>query len=288
MYFIRDSFIDHILDEDIRFGDLTTSLSSIHDVGVKASFVARQECVICGADEAARIIRRLGGKVSGSLKDGAGAKRGSIVLRAGGPADVLHAAWKTSVNLLSYCSAVATRARNLLNAARRVNPAITLTTTRKTIPGIRDLSTKAVYAGGATPHRLGLAETVLFFREHYDLSGGLGRLLRALPRIRIDSPEKKIAVEVDNIKDAFRVIEAGFDVVQCDKMSPGEIGKIVEKAAACLPRPFIVATGGITLENIESYASSGVNAVAASGVYFGPPVDFGFRIERLREKVVRI
>jgi molybdenum transport protein len=208
-----------------------------------------------------------------------------VVVAASGSAGVLHAAWKTCVNILCYCSGVATRTRDLLDAARRVNPEVAITTTRKTIPGIRDFAIKAVYAGGAIPHRLGLAETVLFFREHYDLSGGLVKLLKAIPRMRIDCPEKKLIVEVDNGKDAFRAIDAGIDGIQCDKMSPGEIGKVAAKASVCVPKPFIVATGGITRENIETYAACGANAIATSSVYFGSPVDFGFKIEKCGAKL---
>jgi molybdenum transport protein len=280
MYFIRNSIIDTILDEDLRFGDLSTALLNIKDIPAQASFIARQDCIVCGADEVSRIIKKLGGSVPRYLTDGAKVKKGQVVVTAGGPAGILHAAWKTSVNLLGYCSGVATRTRVLLDAGRRINPALSLTTTRKTIPGTRDLSIKAVYAGGAMPHRLGLAETILFFREHYDLFGGFIRLLKAVPRIRTDCPEKKLVVEVDNMEDAFRAVEAGVDGVQCDKMSPGEIRKIVEKTAAEAPGAFIVATGGITLENIESYARSGANVIATSSVYFGAPADFGFKIEK--------
>lgn len=283
MYFIRDSIIDNFLDEDIRFGDLTTALLDIKDAPAHASFISRQNCIVCGADEVSRIIRKLGGSITGCCADGARAKKGQVVVEAEGAAGILHAAWKTSVNLLGYCSGVATRTRTLLDAARRINPSISLTTTRKTIPGTRDLSVKAVYAGGAMPHRLGLAETVLFFREHYDLSGGFSRLLAAIPRLRAECPEKKLVVEVDNMGDAERAVEAGVDGVQCDKMTPGEIKKIVKKAAADSRGTFIIATGGITLDNIESYARSGAQVIATSSVYFGPPGDFGFKIEKRRK-----
>jgi molybdenum transport protein len=280
MYFIRDSVVDNILDEDLRFGDLSTALLSIQDIPVKAAFIARQDCVVCGADEVARIIHKLGGLVPEFLTDGIKAKKGHVVLSAEGTAGVLHAAWKTSVNLLGYCSGVATRTRTLLDAARRINPTITLTTTRKTIPGTRDLSIKAVYAGGAMPHRLGLAETVLFFREHYDLFGGFSRLLAAIPRLHAECPEKKLVAEVDNMEDAVHAVEAGVDGVQCDKMTPGDIRKIVKKAAADAPRTFIIATGGITRDNIESYARAGAQVIATSSVYFGQPADFGFILEK--------
>lgn len=283
MYFIRDSIIDNFLDEDIRFGDLTTALLDIKDAPAHASFISRQDCIVCGADEVSRIIHKLGGSVHGCLTDGTKAKKGHVVLTAEGTAGILHAAWKTSVSILGFCSGIATRTRMLLDAARRINPSISLTTTRKTIPGTRDLSVKAVYAGGAMPHRLGLAETVLFFREHYDLSGGFSRLLAAIPRLRAECPEKKLVVEVDNMGDAERAVEAGVDGVQCDKMAPGEIKKIVKKAAADSRGTFIIATGGITLDNIESYARSGAQVIATSSVYFGPPADFGFKIEKRRK-----
>ena len=63
-------------------------------------------------------------------------------------------------------------------------------TTRKSMPGAKDLMTEAVMAGGAFPHRLGLSETVLVFDHHLTFFGGFEAFVEQLPAIKGRCVEK--------------------------------------------------------------------------------------------------
>ena len=64
------------------------------------------------------------------------------------------------------------RRPRIVDVARAVAPGIPVECTRKAMPGGRALSVRAVRAGGAGMHRLGLSESILIFPEHAALVGG--------------------------------------------------------------------------------------------------------------------
>lgn len=72
----------------------------------------------------------------------------------------------------------------MVKAARSVNPDVAVVTTRKSFPGAKRIAIKAIIAGGALPHRLGLSETILPFKQHTAFLGGLGEFLKILPDLR--------------------------------------------------------------------------------------------------------
>src|SRR5699024_359752 len=105
---------------------------------------------------------------------------------------------KVIQNIFEYASGVATRTQQLVSAAKQVNPAINVLTTRKVFPGTKALSIKAILAGGAFPHRLGLSETVLLFKQHIDFIGGFFALEQCVERILAQDCEKQILLEVES------------------------------------------------------------------------------------------
>jgi molybdenum transport protein len=47
------------------------------------------------------------------------------------------------------------------------------------------------------------------------------------------------------------------------------------------PEITLIGTGGINENNIEAYASTGVDSISTTSVYFGNPVDIGVTITKL-------
>ena len=139
-------------------------------------------------------------------------------------------AWKVCLNVLDHSSAVATKTRALVDAAKAVDPQVEVLTTRKSMPGAKDLLTKAVMAGGAYPHRLGLSETVLVFDQHLTFFGGFEAFSEQVPVIRRRCIEKKLFVEADAAR-AVALARAGVDGVQVDKVAPGELRALGGRAA---------------------------------------------------------
>lgn len=98
------------------------------------------------------------------MASGSRVKPGEMLIEAYGRTGGLHNAWKVSLNILEYCSVIATRTRNLVDLAQKENPDVEVVATRKSFPGTKELSIKAIIAGGTLPNRLGLSETILIIQ----------------------------------------------------------------------------------------------------------------------------
>src|SRR5664280_1454810 len=143
---------------------------------------------------------------------------GCAFFEATGAGAALHVGWKVAVNLLEAASGIATRTRGIVDKAHAVDPAVEVVATRKVFPGTKRVAIKAVLAGGALPHRLGLSETVLVFPQHIALLGGLEPAPERMRELKSWSREKKIGVEVTDTKQAVLIARAGADVIQVDKI----------------------------------------------------------------------
>lgn len=273
--FLCDAELEQLIREDVPYFDLTTFALGIGSTPGRICFTTRHPTVICGTEEVGRMLELCGATVKTRCDSGSLLTPGSIFLEADGPAQALHRGWKVAVNLLEYVSGIATRTRGLVDAARAVNPAVAVVTTRKIFPGTRALTIKAILAGGATPHRLGLGETVLVFPQHLAFLNGLDGFIALLDTTKQANPEKKICVEVECQEDAVRVARAGVDVIQIDKMPPQHLLATVHAVREVSSGTQIAAAGGITQDNIREYAATGVDILVTTAAYFGKPADIG-------------
>ena len=183
-----------------------------------------------------------------------------------------------ALNILEYASGIATRTHRIVAKAKEVNPNIVVVTTRKSFPGTKKMAIKAVTAGGALPHRLGLSETILIFKQHTIFLGGLDALLQRIGQFSVQAPEKKIMVEAENADEALRVAQAGVGILQIDKMSPQELSPLIRQIRQIAPAMEVSAAGGINETNVADYAATGVDIIVLSSVYFGKPADIDVRI----------
>lgn len=273
LYQLPDHEIDRFIEEDVPYGDLTTSLLGIGRERGSIAFTTRGETTLSGTEEAGRILERLGARLTHSTPSGTAVGAGTMFLSADGTAASLHAGWKAALNMLEYASGIATRTAGIVRNARSANPAISIATTRKSFPGTKKTAIKAILAGGATPHRLGLSESVLVFRQHTEFLGGLDRFLETIPSLKEKAPEHKILVEADSPEEALRIAAAGADVVQIDKLPCDRLRELVGALRDIAPDIKISAAGGITPENAAEYAATGIDIIVLSSVYFGKPAD---------------
>ena len=274
---ISDARIDQLIAEDVPYIDLTTQMLGISDKPARIEFFTREDATVCATEEAARVLQHLGAEVESLVPSGEQVAAGTTLLVAVGPAGALHKAWKVCLNLLDHCSAVATKTHNLVSAAKSANPACEVLTTRKSMPGVKDLLTKAVTAGGAFPHRLGLSETVLVFDNHTRLMGGFDACLEALPSLRSKCIEKKLFVEAD-ADQARALARAGVDGIQFDKIPADELAALVAELRAIDPHCTLIAAGGINAKNAVAYAATGVDGLATTAPFSAAPLDMSARI----------
>ena len=275
---LPDSEIERFLEEDLPYGDLTTHLLGIGQLPGEIRFSTRHETVLCGTEEAARLLEKCGCSTTQQTPSGTLLGAGETFLKAIGPARALHASWKVAVNLLEYGSGIATRTAGIVTAAREVNPCIAVLTTRKTFPGTKKLAIKAICSGGALPHRLGLSETVLVFKQHTAFVGGLEPFLRHVETLKREALETRVIVEADSPQEAVLIAGSGVDVVQMDKLPADQLKTLVEEIRQINPAVKVSAAGGINEQNAAEYAATGVDILVLSSVYFGKPADIGATI----------
>lgn len=271
------SLLESLLAEDVPDGDLTTEALGIGAQTGRMEFRARGSMIVAGIDIAASLIAHAGGRASVLVPDGTRAREGELLLAARGHAASLHASWKTAQTLTEIVSGIASATRALVDAVEAVDPAVRVACTRKTVPGARRLYVHAVRVGGAVPHRLGLSETVLVFPEHRAFLGG-AKMDAIAARLRGATPEKKIAIEVKTVEDAREAIEAGFDIVQLEKMKPNEVAAVANIAQGRTRPILVAAAGGISAANAAEYVKAGAGLIVSSWPYTARPADVAVAI----------
>jgi molybdenum transport protein len=255
-----------LLRDDVPNGDLTTESLAIGQCAGRIEFRARQAMTVACTEEAVRMFELAGASAELVTPSGAVVAAGTLLLRASGSVASLHVAWKATQILVEWASGIATATAAIVTAAGNVPVACT----RKNAPGTKALSAKAVRAGGATMHRLGLSETLLLFAEH--------RLfLRETPgetiaRLRQRQPEKKIVVEVGSVAEARVWATAGADVLQLEKFSPEQVAEW-RTATTDSPGVLLAAAGGINAGNAAAYVQAGADLLVTSAPYAAPPRD---------------
>ena len=280
-----DARIDAFIAEDVPYIDLTCEVLGIGNEPGEMEYFTREECVLAGTDVARRIMGKLGCTVVSSASEGDRLQPGQAFFTVRGGAADLHAAWKVCLNVFDHLSAVATKTRAMVDAAHAENPACEVLTTRKSMPGAKDLLTCAVMAGGAFPHRLGLSETVLVFDHHLTFFGGFERFVEQLPAIKAKCVEKKLFVEAG----AQRAVELarasaggrGVDGIQLDKVPVAELAPLVAQLRTIDPRITLIAAGGINPRNAGAYAACGVDGLATTAPFSAAPVDMSVRMRQL-------
>jgi molybdenum transport protein len=267
---IGDGALDALLAQDAPTGDLTTHALGIGRQPGRITFAARADMVLCCAEEAARMLERVG--VTPTLHFGSGDRiaAGTVFLEGRGNAASIHLAWKMAQTLVEYASGIATRTHRIVEAARAEAPDIAVACTRKNFPGTKEISVKAVLAGGAQMHRLGLSETLLVFPEHAVFLNDNAPDFLGLKRRH---PEKKLVVEVSSMEEALVAAEAGADVLQLEKLPPEAVGEVVRRVSTLPSRPLVAAAGGINEANAAAYAATGCAVLVTSAPYFSGPAD---------------
>ena len=271
MFLIDDTALMALIREDVPAGDLTTRSLGLASEAGELTMRARGAMTVACSEEAVRILQLLGAEAWIATASGRQVEGGEMLLFARGQVEALLAGWKVAQNLIEWASGLASSAAAIVAAARAVNPGVTVACTRKSVPGTRALSLRAVTAGGATVHRTGLSDSVLLFAEHR-VFGGEEALAAQIARLRASCPERKVVVEVADVAEALAAAQAGAEVLQLEKFRPEQVAEVV----AGLPASWhghVAAAGGITAANAAAYAAAGAQVLVTSAPFTAPPRD---------------
>ncbi|MEN3113474.1 ModD protein [Uliginosibacterium paludis] len=269
---VSDAVLAAMLEEDAPFGDLTTRSLGIEALPGRLVMQARGPMCLCGSEEAARMLSLAGATVSELRASGSRLQAGERILQASGTAGVLHLAWKTAQTLIEYLSGFASGAADIVDALRAAGHRQALACTRKNFPGNRRLAAKAMIAGGAVAHRLGLSETLLVFPDHRVFVDNVSLAAR-FEQIRQACPEKKLVVEAGDLDEALRLARFGADVIQLERFSPDALAECRWLLQAEGLQPLLAPAGGVTLANALAYAGAGADFLVSSAPYFALPRD---------------
>ncbi|MBF0924481.1 MAG: ModD protein, partial [Campylobacter concisus] len=261
---LSDAEILDYINEDLPYFDLTTSLQNI-DKKASLEIYSRDEICVSCVDVAASVARLLGCESEIFVKNSQICKAGDVIIKIYGSYEDVHKAWKLAQVALEYASAIATYTNKMSKATKGVNEKCEVLATRKSFPFAKKFCVKAVLEGGGGMHRLGLSDSVLFFKNHIKAYASFDEFLSHLPEFKAKMVERKICVEAENLDEASKLLKAKCDVVQCDKFSPELIKNVLALRDEISPNTMILAAGGVNLSNAKEFAAA--DAIVTSAMY---------------------
>lgn len=267
-----DRIVEAALTEDLgAAGDVTTGALVPPERTVRGVVLAKSPGVLCGMALAEAVYGKLGSvDFSPRAGDGDRLEPGRVVADVEGAARSILAGERTALNFLQHLSGIATLTRQFVDV---VQGRTRVYDTRKTLPGLRPAAKYAVRVGGGRNHRHGLYDAVLIKDNHLALAGGLAS---AVERAR-QATDLEVEVEVESWDQLEEAVISGADVIMLDNWEQSKLEDAVGYVAG---RAVVEASGGITLDNVERYASSGVDRISTGAVTLAaPPLDFSLELE---------
>jgi nicotinate-nucleotide pyrophosphorylase (carboxylating) len=137
--------------------------------------------------------------------------------------------------------------------------------TRKTTPLLRSLEKQAVRIGGGHNHRFGLYDMILIKDNHVDYAGGIiAAIDNTTVYLKKNNLNLKIEIETRNLQELQQVLDrGGVDRIMLDNYTLENLRMAVQMINQ---RFETEASGGITLENIRSYAETGVDFISVGAL----------------------
>ena len=281
-YRTRDR-IKEFLDEDIGYGDITSSTLIPEEQMAKGVLYFKEPGVASGLVEAAIVFDVLGCEVTAHSKDGEEVEERQVLLTVNGPARSLLMGERLALNIVGRMTGIATQTMKVVNAVKEKNIKTRVAATRKTLPGLREFDKRAVEHGGGDPHRFRLDDCVLIKDNHLEL---VPSITEAVRRARDGiSFTKMVEIEVRSLVAAEEAARAGANIIMLDNIAPPEIkewlGELDKKG---LREGFIYeASGGITFYNAAEYAAAGVDIISLGALTHSVrSLDVKFEIEMVK------
>lgn len=260
-----EELISNALKEDIGDGD-HSSLSCIDtDAKGKAILKIKDAGIIAGVEVAEKIFLFVDpSSVLRKIKqDGEEMHFGEIGFEVEADVRTILACERLVLNCMQRMSGIATLTKDYTDKLKGYSTK--LLDTRKTTPNFRLLEKEAVYIGGGVNHRFGLYDMIMLKDNHIDYCGGIEKAIeKAWRYVQEKKTELKIEVETRSIEDVRRVMQTGkVNRVMLDNFTPE---KLREAITLIDGKYETEASGGITIDNIESYAATGVDFISSGSV----------------------
>ncbi|MHC4784254.1 MAG: carboxylating nicotinate-nucleotide diphosphorylase [Planctomycetota bacterium] len=262
--------IDIAIREDFGRGDPTSEITVCADEIARGYLISREEIVVSGMEMVPTILKQYDPRLEFKplVADGC---RASVADRLGtikGPLRSMLSAERVVLNFLQRLCGISTMTWKFVSATRGTKAKIY--DTRKTIPGWRELEKYAVRCGGGFNHRMSLGDAVMFKDNHIAELGPKfePKLTKMVEQARANKNVKFVVVEVDHVDDQLdRVLTIpGVDIILLDNMGQWQLRHAVELRDQIGKKPLLEASGSITLNNVLTVASCGVDRISVGAV----------------------
>jgi nicotinate-nucleotide pyrophosphorylase (carboxylating) len=256
---LSEHLIAEALKEDIGDGDHSTLSCILPETRGKAVLKIKQEGLLAGLAVAQRIFtyKEPASVFTAFKKDGEEMQNGETAFEV-----------EAFVHTILQCERLVLNCMQRMSGMRKLEGYKTrLLDTRKTTPNFRLFEKEAVRIGGGVNHRFGLFDMIMLKDNHIDYCGGIEKAIdKAWEYVQIKNPELKIEIETRSLDDVKKVMATGKGKVlrvMLDNFSPAQVKEAVELLGEDFETE---ASGGINLDNIESYAQSGVDFVSVGAL----------------------
>jgi len=254
------------LSEDVGAKDVTTGAVIRKDFKMKAHIISKAEGIVCGLPLCEKVFNILDEDIAfkPQLKEGDKLHDGGVIAYLEGEAARILTGERVALNFLSRLSGIATKTHAFVEKIG--DSPVKIMDTRKTTPGLRYLEKYAVKVGGGHNHRSGLWDQVLIKDNHIrvrHLAVSDIKLENIIRETRGKVQKNiKIEIEVENLKEFEDALRGKPDIIMLDNMPIDDIKKAVKTRSKIGKYPLLEASGGITLENVNDYASTSVDIIS--------------------------
>ena len=255
-----EEFLKATLAEDVGRGDLYALVEE--SVDAKADIIAKSDGVLAGEKYIDVLSSLENFEIIWGKKDGERFVKGDMLAIIKGDSHTLLKVERTLLNIVHHASSIATLTKKYIDIIEPYN--VKLLDTRKTRPMLRVFEKYATRVGGAVNHRMGLDDSLMIKDTHLKTIENLTEyIVKARKQIPFTA---KIEIEAETFEIAKEAMSAKCDIVMCDNMTLNQISEIVKYRDENYPHILLEASGNISLDTIESYAKSGVDAISSGSL----------------------
>lgn len=253
-------FVQEVLEEDIGRGDLYALISD--SISASAKIIAKSSGILSGELYANALAELENFEIVWHKQDGEAFEKGELVAEIRGDSHTLLRIERTLLNIILHASSISTYTNAFVKI---ISPYGTrLLDTRKTRPKLRVFEKYATRIGGAVNHRMGLDDCLMLKDTHLKTIDDIN-IFMAEARKKIPFTSK-IEIEAETYEQAKMFMAAGADIIMCDNMTPEQLSEVVQYREENHPDILLEASGNISLETIESYAKTGVDAISSGAL----------------------
>lgn len=270
------------LNEDIGTGDITSNLLIPEDATSKGTIVCKNtgnNIIVSGLSEAKIIFDICGCEATLLVEDGSKIAKGTDVLAVEGSSRSILKGERTALNLLMRMSGISTRTNHFIEKLGELSKTVRISSTRKTVPGLRYFDKKAVVIGGGISHRVRLDQLILIKDNHIAVVGSVKKAIEKAKSVYGD--KRKIECEVNDFGSIVEAIKSGADIVMLDNFKPEDVKDSLDKIRKLGLRDKIIieVSGGINLDNIYDYAIAKPDVISIGSLTHSvQAIDFSLEI----------